>query len=348
MIAVGQLAGTTQPRRRLELAIAPPDAALPHRASAVAVTRRVEFVDACRGLAVVGMLVANLLNVFLRRVPSLLTHNQGDTLRVFDFPAPLFQFLVGVSLSLFLRHRATQGRTPLQARLDALRRFTFLTLLGVLLDGVGALSLVPRWGVLQTLGLGGIVATLLDGAPAAVGITVAGGLLAVFSGFGNGAVHGNPLAAFAFVPLTLAGGLAGRGLTLVGTGQRLAHRAATVSVVSLAMGAALFIAGVPFNKMLGTSSFVALATGVSAAALGATARLEVAGTRFPAWLLGLGRNALTTWVMLYVLVYYPAWLVVPSWHRLALWQGALAVLATAAALCAGTTVLGRRGIRIAL
>ncbi|HET6319379.1 MAG TPA: hypothetical protein VFG86_23220, partial [Chloroflexota bacterium] len=96
------------------------------------------------------------------------------------------------------------------------------------------------------------------------------------------------------------------------------------------------------------SSFVALATGMSAAALGATAWLEAAGTGFPAWLLGLGRNALTIWVMLYVLVYYPAWLIVPTWHRLAFWPGGVAVLGATAALCAGSAALGRRGIRIAL
>jgi predicted acyltransferase len=347
MIAVGRLAGATQPGQRLELEICPPEAALP-RARTAPVTRRLQFVDACRGLAVVGMLVANLLNVFLRRVPSPLAHNQGDTLRFFDFPAPLFQFLVGVSLPLFLRHRAAHGRTAFQARLDALRRFTLLVLLGVLLDGVGALSLVPRWGVLQTLGLGGVVATLLDGAPGAVGIAVALALLAVFSGVANGPVHGNPVAAFAFVPLTLAGLIASRGIRRGATARRLAHRAALLSVVTLALGQALFASGVPFNKILGTSSFVALATGMSAAALGGTAWLEAAGTEFPAWLLSLGRNALTTWVMLYVLVYYPAWLIVPTWHRLTFWPGGLAVLGATAALCAGSTALGRRGIRIAL
>jgi len=53
-------------------------------------------------VAVLSMLFANLMNVFLRVVPSMLAHNQGDSLRVFDFPAPFFQFLSGVSLVLFL------------------------------------------------------------------------------------------------------------------------------------------------------------------------------------------------------------------------------------------------------
>ena len=70
----------------------------PHRAIEAATERpttvveaRVQFVDACRGLAVIGMLLANLVNVFLTDVPGPLSHNQGDSLRLFDLPAPVFQ-----------------------------------------------------------------------------------------------------------------------------------------------------------------------------------------------------------------------------------------------------------------
>jgi len=46
------------------------------------------FLDACRALAVLALLFANMMNVFLRRVPEVLQHNEGDILRAFDFPAP--------------------------------------------------------------------------------------------------------------------------------------------------------------------------------------------------------------------------------------------------------------------
>jgi hypothetical protein len=62
----------------------------------------------------------------------------------------------------------------------------------------------------------------------------------------------------------------------------------------------------------------------------------------------IGRNALTTWVLLHVLVYYPAWLVFPEWQRLALPQGIVAACVTLVVLCQTTIVLGRRGIRVAL
>src|SRR2546429_3127075 len=156
------------------------------------------------------MLLANFVNVFLHRVPPLLTHNYGDVLRPFDFPAPVFQFLVGVSLALFLRKHVHLGRTPHAAKLAALRRFGLLVLLGMLLDCVGALHVGLRWGVLQTLGLGGMIATLLADAPGEGILGVAIELLGCFSGALNGEVHANPIAPLAFGPLTLGGLLLGR------------------------------------------------------------------------------------------------------------------------------------------
>src|SRR5262249_575913 len=103
-----------------------------------------------------------------------------------------------------------------------------------------------------------------------------------------------------------------------------------------------------FNKVIGTSSFIALTTGASALLIAATARFEAGGGRFPAWLLLIGRNALTTWVLLHVLVYYPAWLVFPTCQRLALPHRILAACVTLGVVGQSTLVLGRRGIRVAL
>src|SRR5207253_11083089 len=40
--------------------------------------RRIAFLDACRALAVLGMLFANMMNVFLRRVPEVLQHRSEE------------------------------------------------------------------------------------------------------------------------------------------------------------------------------------------------------------------------------------------------------------------------------
>jgi hypothetical protein len=86
----------------------------------------------------------------------------------------------------------------------------------------------------------------------------------------------------------------------------------------------------------------------SALLVAATARFESAGGRFPAWLLVIGRNALTTWVLLHVLVYYPAWLVFPNGSVSRCRRDRRGVCMTLVALCQTTILLGRRGIRVAL
>ena len=294
------------------------------------------------------MLGGNLVNVFLHRTPWILRHNEGDVLRPFDLPAPTFQFLVGVSLALFLRARRAGGRGADEARRDAFRRFALLILLGMLLDCVGALTVQLRWGVLQTLGLGGIVATVLSGSSAATIVAIALGLLGMFSGTWNGEVHHDPIAALAFVPLTLAGLLIGRGLDGRAPLAECMRRCLLVALTGAALAAVLRGVGIPFNKLTGSSSFVALATAVAAAVLGAAAGIEALLGALPGWVAEVGRNALTAWVLQYVLVFYPAWIVFPGWRRLALSTGVVVVGATATFLSALAVALGRRGIRIPL
>jgi hypothetical protein len=241
-----------------------------------------------------------------------------------------------------------RGRTGAEARREAFRRFALLVLLGMLLDSIGAFSVGLRWGVLQTLGEGGAIATALSEASGATVTAVALALLGMFSGAWNGEVHAGPIAALAFVPLTLAGLLVGRGLAGPGGVAACARRCALVALAGWALAGVLHALGIPFNKLAGTSSFVALSTGVAAAALGIAAALETAAVRLPGWLAEVGRNALTAWVLQYVLVFYPAWLFFPGWRRLAVRWGVAAIGVTIATLSALAVGLGRRGIRIPL
>jgi uncharacterized membrane protein YeiB len=308
--------------------------------------RRLGFLDAARGIVVVGMLFANLINVFLRRVPGVLSHNWGDRLRFFDFPAPVFQFLLGVSLVLFLDRRIAGGRAPLSAGWAAVRRFLLLVALGLVLDGIGSLKGSPQWGVLQTLGLGGIVATVLSGASDRVLVAVSLGMLGLYSGFANGDVHHDPTAALAFVPLTLGGVLVGRGLTGPDPRAAFIKRTAILGAVSATLAWVARAAGIPFNKVHGTSSFVALSAAMSAILLLFACGRERRWPQFPDWLLILGSNALTAWVLQYVLVYYPAWLLFPSWRRLKLVPGLAAAAVAVFLLSTLTIALGKRNIRL--
>src|SRR5262249_32296165 len=157
------------------------------------------------------------------------------------------------------------GRTHGEARRDAFRRFALLVLLGMALDAVGALTFRLRWGVLQTLGLGGAAATLVSDMPVVSVVAFAVGLLGMYAGAWNGEVHGDPIAALAFVPLTLGGFLVGRSLLGPSPRRDLLAACARVGGASVVLAAALYAWGVPFNKLEGTSSFVALSTAAASA-----------------------------------------------------------------------------------
>jgi predicted acyltransferase len=305
---------------------------------------RLRFLDVARALAVLAMLVANLVNVFPAERPHWLGHNMGDELLPLDLPAPMFQFLIGVSLALFLERRRDDDRWW-RARVLAARRFLMLIALGALLDGVLAHRLEFRWGVLQTLGAGGLLAVALAGLPDAAVLVVAAVITATYYGPGNNPVHRSLTDCVPFLAITLMGYVVGHPLAARDR-ARYERRAVTIALACLGLSLVLRICGVPFNKVTGTSSFVLLASAASAAFIAALSQLERRGWHFADVLVRLGASALTAWVLLYVLVYYPIDLFVG--HELALPEvsGLLAVVLCVAALSAVTLALARRGIRV--
>jgi predicted acyltransferase len=305
---------------------------------------RIAFLDAARALAVLSMLAANLVNVFAARRPHWLGHNTGDELLPFDLPAPVFQFLIGVSLTLFLVRRQSAAGAR-RARWLAARRFALLVLLGIVLDAANAGALELRWGVLQTLGTGGLLATALVDAPDWALLGIAGAITATHYGPGNAAVHGGPIDCLPFVSLTLAGVVVGRPLA-AGATEVFRRRALAGAVAGLVGALVLRAAGIPFNKVIGTSSFVVFAAGASCALLAALAAAERSGVAFPEPLVTLGANALTAWVLLYLLVYYPVGWTVGTLPELPEAVGLGLVTTTTMALAVVTLMLARRGVRI--
>jgi predicted acyltransferase len=304
---------------------------------------RLRFLDAARGLAVVAMLLANLVNVFAPVRPRWLGHNLGDELQLFDLPAPVFQLLIGTSLVLFLSRRS-QGGSPAAARRLAIRRFVLLIGLGGVLDAVAAGHLEVRWGVLQTLGMGGLVAVAFAGASDALALGVAALILVTHYGPGNNAVHRSALDCLPFLSLTLLGLVIARPLA-TGDRARFRQRALIAATSCLALAIGLRLAGIPFNKVTGTGSFVALSGAVGSTLLAALETFDAGGLEMPRPLSLLGANALTAWVLQYVLVFYPVtYAVSPPDFSVAANLGM--VLVVTAALMATTLALARRGIRL--
>jgi len=304
---------------------------------------RLPFLDAARGLAVIAMLLANLVNVFAPVRPRWLGHNLGDELQLFDLPAPVFQLLIGTSLVLFLARHSHAG-APEAVRRLAIRRFVLLIGLGGLLDALAAGHLEVRWGVLQTLGMGGLVAVVFAGTSDILALGVAALILVTHYGPGNNAVHRSAVDCLPFLSLTLLGLVIGRPLA-EGDRARFRRRALIAAGSCLTLALALRLEGIPFNKVTGTGSFVALAGAVGSTLLAALESFDASGLPTPRPLALLGANALTVWVLQYVLVFYPVtYAVAPP--DLSLVANLGLVVLTATALTALTLALARRGIRL--
>jgi predicted acyltransferase len=304
---------------------------------------RLLFLDSARGLAVIAMLLANLVNVFAPVRPRWLAHNLGDELQLFDLPAPVFQLLIGTSLVLFLTRRS-HARAPEVVRRLAIRRFLLLIALGGVLDAIAAGHLEVRWGVLQTLGLGGLVAVVFASTSDALALAVAGVILVTHYGPGNNAVHRSAVDCMPFLSLTLLGLVIGRPLA-TGDRSRFRRRAMIAAGICLALALGLRLWGIPFNKVTGSGSFVALAGAVGATLLAALETFDAEGFGAPRLVSLLGANALTAWVLQYVLVFYPVTYAV-SPPDISVAANLAMVVLVATALTAVTLALARRGIRI--
>ena len=229
----------------------------------------------------------------------------------------------------------------------AARRFALLIVLGVVLDGLAAGRLEFRWGVLQTLGAGGLLAVALADLPDARILAVAALITAYHYGPGNNEVHRSLLDCLPFLPITLVGYVVGRSLAH-GDVAAFERRSLVAAYGCIALALALRAGGIPFNKVTGSSSFVAVALSASATLVVALHRLEARGWRFSDVLTGLGANALTAWVLQYLLIYYPIRLVVGGPVALPEASGMIAVAACVAMLGAVTLALARAGIRVPL
>lgn len=138
--------------------------------------------DAFRGLAILAMVAANFL-AGAHATPAWLRHARDVGFTVTDAVAPAFVLAMGLTLgAAFQRRRERAG--VLEAVLHAVRRSLALLGLGCLF-GTGEILLGENtggfnWGVLQALGVAGLVAQPFLRAPAWGRVLAALGVLVVY------------------------------------------------------------------------------------------------------------------------------------------------------------------------
>jgi len=120
---------------------------------------RVVAIDQFRGLAIMLMVAANYFGG-VSGVPNWLKHEPDVGLTAVDLVAPLFIFAIGLTYGLSARRRAArEGRA--QMAMHFVRRYLAILGIGAVITGVhdyaGRVD-VEGWGVLQAIGMSGLLA----------------------------------------------------------------------------------------------------------------------------------------------------------------------------------------------
>lgn len=281
---------------------------------------RIEAIDQYRGIAIILMVIANYL-FDVTTIPGWLKHAPDIGLTVIDLIAPFFIFAIGLTYGASYRARIEKdglGRTLGHF----LRRWLALIGIGAIISAgevlVGKNASPISWGVLQAIGVAGILALLVVGVPplwrALIGLAVLAAYQLLLNDLWLATVlhseHGG-----------LEGAVAWSGMLILSTVIADVWKKSRVSevgvawpsVVALAMGLVLSIVA-PISKNRVSASYVLVSLGASgllfAAVLLVSNRLRLR----PSFLRWWGINPLLLYIMHYLLL---ALVVLPDaswWH----------------------------------
>lgn len=317
--------------------------------------QRIEAIDQYRGISVILMVIANYL-ADVTTIPGWLKHAPDVGLTVIDLIAPFFIFAIGLTYAASYRARLERDGVG-KTWGHFLRRFLALIGIGAIISAgevlVGKNASPISWGVLQAIGVAGLVTLAVIGLPphwrALVGLAILGAYQLLLDASWLSTVlyseHGG-----------LEGALSWSGMLILSTviadqwrqGRESEAAAAWPSAISLGAGLLLSLAA-PISKNRVSASYVLVSLGASglvfSLVLLAANRL---GLR-PAYLRWWGMNPLLLYIMHYLLL---ALVVLPDaawWHA----QASIPlVIAQAAAIIAVLSVaawlLSRRQRPLAL
>jgi predicted acyltransferase len=142
---------------------------------------RVTEIDRFRGLAVILMVVANFI-AGNRSIPTFLKHASDIGLTIVDLIAPLFVFAIGLTYCGSARRRSENDRGA--AIRHVIVRYCALCGIGAIISAgeqlVGVSESLYIWGVLQALGVAGLLTLPVVFAPALIRVIYGFSLLIVY------------------------------------------------------------------------------------------------------------------------------------------------------------------------
>jgi predicted acyltransferase len=284
------------------------------------VQNRIEAIDQYRGIAIILMVIANYL-FDVTTIPGWLKHAPDIGLTVIDLIAPFFIFAIGLTYGVSYRARVQRdglGRTWGHF----LRRWLSLIGIGAIISAgevlVGKNASPISWGVLQAIGVAGILTLLVIGIQPLWRACIALAMLAAYQLLLDNvwlstvlhSEHGG-----------MEGSVAWSAMLILSTVVADVWRKSRVSEVGVAwpslaaLAAGLLLSAVaPISKNRVSASYVLVSLGASGL-LFAVVLLVVNRLRLrPAYLRWWGVNPLLLYIMHYLLLALVVLPDAPWWH----------------------------------
>jgi predicted acyltransferase len=264
-------------------------------------------IDQFRGLAILLMVLANFL-AGVNWIPAWLKHAPDIGLTVIDLIAPMFIFAIGLTYFLSFERRISQygNKATIQ---HFLTRFLAILGIGAILSagerlfGISTQSM--DWGVLQAIGIAGLVTLMFIRLPiywrAIIGVLILTGYQVLLDNFWLNAVLGSPHGG-------LLGSISWSGLLLLSTcfaeiyhDQKKYHYFPWIAFATLAMGMIMAV-WLPVSKNRVSSSYVVISLAVSAALFWVFHLINWKQNGGISFLDTWGRNPLVLYVMHLILI----------------------------------------------
>ncbi len=143
---------------------------------------RISSIDIFRGLAILTMVMANFMTG-IHTIPAWLKHAPDIGLTVIDFIAPFFIFAIGLTYrGSFERRLERDG--ALKTYSQFITRYFAILGMGAIISSAGtALGYTPgaiEWGVLQSIGVAGLITLIFIRLPSLWRWIIGFGLLAIY------------------------------------------------------------------------------------------------------------------------------------------------------------------------